>query len=53
MSLSELDPDYGNHDALLAYARGDTPPNKDGVRLVTPTDHRGRAVDDVVKIEVD
>jgi hypothetical protein len=51
MALSELDPDYGNHDALVAYKREDAPGG--GFRLVIPSDrHGGRYVTDVVKIEV-
>jgi hypothetical protein len=51
MSLAELDPDYGNDGALIAYAREDA--KQDGVRLIVPGDkHGGRAVDDVTKIEV-
>ena len=51
LSLSELDPDYGNHDALVAYKREDAPSS--GFRLVIPSDrHGGRYVADVAKIEV-
>ena len=51
MSLSELDPDYGNHDVPIAYKREDAP--GDGFRLLVPSDkHGGRYVTGIAKIEV-
>lgn len=52
ISLSEIDPDYGNHNALLAYDRAGTAAQA-GVRLILPRDRRGgRAVNDMAKIAV-
>jgi DMSO/TMAO reductase YedYZ molybdopterin-dependent catalytic subunit len=53
IGLSEIDPDYGNHDALIAYRRDGADAPLQGFRLVMPGDkHGGRAVSDVAKIEV-
>ena len=49
--LAELDPDYGNAGAILAYER-DGKPMEGAMRLVFPRDrHGGRAVTDVAKID--
>ena len=51
VSYSELDPDYGNHDMLIAYRREDAP--QSGYRLIVPSDkHGGRYVSGIAKIEV-
>ena len=54
LSEGEVDPDFEGKTVLLAYAKDGKPLNpSDGVRLVVPGDHHGgRAVRDVVKIEV-
>ncbi len=52
LSAAELDPDYGNAGAILAYER-DGKPIGEGLRLVFPRDrHGGRAVNDVTSIDV-
>jgi hypothetical protein len=51
LTYSELDPDYGNHDFLIAYKREDGAMN--GFRVVVPSDkHGGRYVSELAKIEV-
>jgi hypothetical protein len=51
LSLGELDPDYGNEQAIIATDCGGKP--LDAPRLVVPGDkHGGRAVKGVVSMEV-
>lgn len=54
MSLSEINPDYGANDALIAVGKeGTSLKPGEGYRLVVPRDRRAsRSVRDVVKIEV-
>ncbi len=51
VSLGEIDPNFGNAPAMLAYARDGQP--LPALRLVFPGDkHGARDVRDVVRIEV-
>jgi hypothetical protein len=51
VSLGEIDPDYGNEQAIIATACGGT--ELDAPRLVMPADkHGGRAVKGVVSMDV-
>jgi DMSO/TMAO reductase YedYZ molybdopterin-dependent catalytic subunit len=53
LSLGELDPDFGDKPAMIAYSRDRQPfdPAR-GFRLIVPGDrHGGRSVRDVVTIE--
>ena len=53
VALGELDPSYGNKKVLLAYKSTDNSASFDHLRLLVPGDiHAGRAVHDVVSIEV-
>lgn len=51
LSIGEIDPNFGNTPAMLAYAANGKP--LDALRLVVPGDRHGaRDVRDVVRIEV-
>ena len=53
VALGELDPSYGNKKVLLAYRSSDNSASFEHLRLLVPGDvHAGRAVHDVVSIEV-
>ena len=53
VAFGEIDPDFENKSVIIATTRDGKPFEHDGLRLIVPGDaHGGRAVRDVVKIEV-
>jgi DMSO/TMAO reductase YedYZ molybdopterin-dependent catalytic subunit len=54
LSMGEIDPKFEGKSVIIAYAKNGNPlGTEDGLRLIVPGDnHGGRAVRDVVRIEV-